>query len=310
MRFKHLDLNLLVALDALLRKRNVSRAAAEVNLSQSAMSNALARLRDYFNDQLLIQVGRKMELTPRAETLVEPVRDILLRINTAIEVQPEFIAAESSRSFNLMVSEYTTAVLMPSLAAIVSRASNNIGIRLLPQTASPEELLNSGDADLLIMPSLFLSKNHPSEPLYEDGYTCVVWEGSAAFGETMSAEDYLRASHVVADFRPGHMSFEGWFLREQGVERRVAVSTPSLLTACALVVETDWVATVHSRIARMAALNTPIRPMRPPFEIPTLVQAMQWHKSRTEDLGLTWLRQRLQEAAARIGPTRPIVAWN
>ena len=90
MRYKNLDLNLLVALDLLMAERNVSRAAEKMHISQSAMSNALSRLRDYFGDDLLVQSGRKMELTPRAEVLRVPVRDILVRVDASIATAPEF----------------------------------------------------------------------------------------------------------------------------------------------------------------------------------------------------------------------------
>lgn len=301
MRFKRLDLNLLVALDALLRERNVSRAAAEVNLSQSAMSNALTRLRDYFKDDLLVQVGRKMELTPLAETLAEPVRDVLLRVDTTIAVQPEFIPSESTRVFNLLVSEYTTTVLVPGLVKLIWREAKGISLRLLPQAAPPVELLTSGDADLLIMPSIFLPEGHPTEALYEDDYTCVVWRDSPVFGDAIGIDQYLDAAHIVTEFGTARHSYEGWFIKRQGIERRIAVSTPSLIAPCQLVVGTDWIATVHSRIARMAAQTLPIRLIPPPFAMPRLVQTIQWHRYRTQDLGLQWLRHRLHEAAGMIG---------
>ena len=99
MRFNKLDLNLLVALDALLTEQSISRAAEKIHLSQSAMSNALARLREYFDDELLIQVGRRMEPTPRAEVLRDAVNDVLRRIEGSIAAQPAFVAAESTREF-------------------------------------------------------------------------------------------------------------------------------------------------------------------------------------------------------------------
>ncbi|BAI75676.1 transcriptional regulator (plasmid) [Azospirillum sp. B510] len=300
MRFKRLDLNLLVALDALLRERNVSRAADGLNLSQSAMSNALARLRDYFNDDLLVQVGRKMELTPQAESLAESVRDILLRIDTAIAVQPEFIAADSKRTFNLLVSEYTTSVLMPTLLSLVHREAKNISFRFLPQNTSPEAMLTSGDADLLIMPENFIPPGHPSEQLYEDDFSCVVWRDSAAFGETLTVEEYLAASHIVAEFAAARASYESWFIKRYGAERRIAVVTPSFLTLCPLVVGTDCIATVHSRIARQALESLPIRLLPLPVEIPKLIQMVQWHKYRSQDPGLKWLRGHLRTAGQRI----------
>ena len=300
MRFKGLDLNLLVALDAMLKERNISRAAERIHLSQSAMSNALARLRGHFDDELLVQVGRKMELTPRAEALAEAVRDVLTRIDSTIVAQPEFVPAESTRTFRLLVSEYTTTVLMPTLLAMVWQESKGIGFELLPQVASPEQMLTNDDADMLIMPSAFMDASHPSDPLYEDDYSCVVWQGNSAIGETLSLDDFLAAPHVVATVGPDRTSLESWFLKRYGVTRRVQVTTPNLVAPCMLVIGTDRIATVHTRIASVAAETMPIRVLPTPFEFPRLVQAMQWHKYRTKDPGLTWLRERLRAAANAI----------
>jgi LysR family nod box-dependent transcriptional activator len=123
MRFNKLDLNLLVALDAMLLERNISRAAERLHVSQSAMSSSLARLRTYFDDPLLVQVGRRMELTPRAQALKEVVRDILGRVDTAIATRPQFDPAQSDREFRLLVSDYTLVTLMPHLLALVRRKS-------------------------------------------------------------------------------------------------------------------------------------------------------------------------------------------
>ena len=106
------DLNLLVTLDALLAEKNVTRAGMRMNLSQSAMSGALARLRDFFQDELLVPMGRKMVLTPLAEDLVQPVRDVLLQIQATVATKPHFEPATSTRHFTLAVSDYVTSVLM------------------------------------------------------------------------------------------------------------------------------------------------------------------------------------------------------
>ncbi|HJV91956.1 MAG TPA: LysR family transcriptional regulator [Azonexus sp.] len=301
MRFKHLDLNLLVALDAMLRERNISRAAERLHLSQSAMSNALARLREYFDDQLLVQVGRHMEPTPRAEALAEAVRDVLVRVDTAIVIQPEFIPAESHRVFRLLVSEYTTTVLIPVLLDLVWQESKNIGFDLLSQSSDPGRLLADGEADVLIMPNAYLGTGHPIEPLYEDEYVCVVWEANSLIGNTLDVDDYLAATHVVAQMGPHRKSvFEDWFSQQFGTPRNVQVVTQSLTAPCRLVVGTDRIATVQARLAREAVKTLPLRILPAPFEIPKMLQAMQWHKYRTQDPGIVWLRDRLLEAARQI----------
>jgi len=302
MRFKHLDLNLLVALDTMLTERNISRAAERLHLSQSAMSNALARLREYFDDQLLVPVGRHMEATPRAEALAEAVRDVLVRIDTAIVIQPEFIPAESNRVFRLLVSEYTTTVLIPTLLALVWQESQSIGFELLQQTRDPARLLADGEADILIMPEAYLGTEHPIEKLYEDDYVCVIWSGNSAIGEELSINDFLAAPHIVAQMGPNRASvFEDWFLQRYGKTRSIQVITPSLVAPCRLVVGTNRIATVQRRLADDAVKSLPLRVLPAPFEAPWMLQAMQWHKYRTQDPGIVWLRKRLHEAAQQIG---------
>lgn len=298
MRFNRLDLNLLVALDAMLKERSISRAADRMHLSQSAMSNALARLREYFDDELLVQVGRKLELTPRAEALQDAVRDVLVRIDTTIAASPEFVPAESSRVFRLLVSEYTSTVLMPTVLELAWKESRTVGFDLVPQTLEPEKLLVRGEADLLIIPRDWVASDQPSEPLFEEGYSCIVWEGNRRIGDTLSFEEYVGSGHVAVQFGPEKLpAFEGWFLKRFGIARRVEVTTPNMLAPCSLIIGTERIATVHTRLAQRAAASLPIRVLPPPIEIPRLTQSMQWHKYRTQDPGTTWLRKLLLEAS-------------
>ena len=120
MRFNKLDLNLLVALDHLLNLRSVSGAAARMNMTQSAMSNALLRLREYFGDDLLVKIGRRMELTPRGEALKDAVRDVLVRVEWTIATTADFDPARSDRQFNVLVSDYTLATLVPEGSGALS----------------------------------------------------------------------------------------------------------------------------------------------------------------------------------------------
>ena len=179
MRFKKLDLNLLVALDALLTEKNVTRAGERVFLSQSTMSNALSRLRQYFDDELLVQVGARMELTPRAALLHDAVRDVLVRIDTTIAAKPAFDPTESEREFTLFVSDYSMEVLIPGMLALASEQRSRVRFNLQPQVSQPHRHLERGEADLLIIPQAFCSPDHPLDGLFEDQFVCVVWRDSA-----------------------------------------------------------------------------------------------------------------------------------
>lgn len=303
MRFNKLDLNLLVALDALLIERNITRAAQRVHLSQSAMSNALGRLREYFEDDLLVQVGRRMEPTPRAQTLQEAVRDVLLRIDTSIAAVPQFDSTNSDREFILFVSDFTMEMLIPHALALAANKRSTVRFKFLPQVASPARALERGDADLLVIPRSYCSPDHPAEVLFDEEHVCVVWRESTAARAGMSYERYAEAGHVVMiPTDSGHPSFEGWFVERFGLSRRIAVTTYSFAALPFLVVGTELVATVHARLARCLVASLPIKILPVPLPMPQMQQAMQWHKYRATDPGLIWLRQLMKDAAALMDP--------
>ncbi|MBN3852221.1 LysR family transcriptional regulator [Paraburkholderia sp. Ac-20340] len=296
MRFNKLDLNLLVALDALLSERSISRAAERVHLSQSAMSNALARLREYFDDELLVQVGRKMEPTPRAEGLADAVRDVLVRVEATISTQPAFVPAESTRAFRLLVSDYTLTTLMPHVLARVYEAAPHIRIDLRPQVQHPERALERADADLLIIPREYCSADHPAETLLDEAFCCVLWEGSPLADAPLTREAYLDAGHIVVLPGQGQPALEDWFVQRLGVARRVEVTTYSFAAASQLVVGTQRIATVHRRLAKLAQRHEPIVIRDVPLHMPEMHQMVQWHKHRSADAGLVWLREQLRAA--------------
>jgi len=302
MRFNKLDLNLLVVLNALLTERSISRAAEKIHLSQPATSNALSRLRDYFEDELLVSSGRQLLLTPRAESLIEPVREVLMRIDSTIAAQPEFDPATESRDFTLLASDFTMTVLIPPLLEVLYKEAPGFRIHIRTQNDRPDEVLEQGKADFLIIPSQFLSKNHPSVALFEEDYVCVTWEGNTRVGERLVLDDFLSSGHVTANFSGERQSttFDSWFMDSFELTRRVEVTAPSMAALPAMVIGTDRIATVHRRIAERARTYLPVRLWEPPLKIPRLVQTLQWHKYKNNDAATLWLRQRLIDVAARI----------
>lgn len=309
MRFNRLDLNLLIALDALLSERSITRAAERLSLTPSAVSSALARLRDYFDDELLVQVGRKMEPTPRAEGLHDAVRDVLVRIDSTIAAQPRFDPSTSDRTFRIFVSDYSQLVLMPHLLALADDQGCTARFEFLPQVSNPQRSLERGEADLLIIPQGFMSPDHPQEVLYDEAFECVVWAHGPLARGAFDFDRYVAASHVV--MQPPNSageSFEGWFVRRYGITRRVAVTTYSFMAMPALVEGTACVATVHARLARLFVGRWPLvtRPMPLPME--NMRQSVQWHKYRTQDPGLRWLRGLLGQAVQRMDASPAVTA--
>ena len=299
MRFNKLDLNLLVALDHLLNLRSVSEAAVQMNMTQSAMSNALLRLREYFGDDLLVKFGRRMELTPRAEFLKDAVRDVLVRVEWTIATTADFSPAKSDRQFNVLVSDYTLATLIPKVLALCRKAELTVRFNFLHQVAGPERLLERGDVDLLIIPKEFCSRQHPFEVILEEDFCAIVWSDAELAREKLTRRSFAEASHVVMRTPDGAQSLELVFFRKHDLVRRVEVATYSFNTMALLLVGTNRIATIHRRLAEQAAQKLPIRILELPYRLPRMQQAIQWHKYRSQDAGLIWLRGVFREAAAQ-----------
>ena len=301
MRFKQLDLNLLVALDNLLALQSVSQAADRMNMSQSAMSNALTRLRTYFNDPLLVQVGRRMELTPRAEAMQAAIRDILVRVEATIETAPDFDPTQSTRAFHILLSDYTMTTLAPIVLNLAAQEGATVRFHFLPQIASPFVLLDQGEADLLIAPRVYCSADHPIENVYSDEFVCLVWKDGVHGGRELTPPRFEEAGHVVMVPTGQAQTVESQALLDMGIQRRVEVRSYSFSALPNLVVGNDRIATVHGHIARVAAQNLPVEIHPLPFDMPPMDQAMQWHAYRESDPGLTWLRDLFLRAGRLMG---------
>jgi LysR family nod box-dependent transcriptional activator len=298
MRFNRLDLNLLVALDVLLSEKSITRGAKRLNLSQSATSGVLARLRDYFKDELLVLVGRNLVLTPLAVSLSEPVRDVLLQIQSTIEIKPEFDPHTAKREFRLIASDYVSTVLLGELGRRIGAIAPGITLDVFPTTLSAIEQLDRGDVDLVILPRKFISESQPTEVLFEETYTCIVWAGNDQVGDRLSLDQYMGLGHVSSRFGASVTSFEEWFLKDKGYDRRIEVTTTNFTSIPHFVIGTNRIATMHTRLARTLARYYPIRLVPPPLTIPKVDMCMQWNRFLDQDPAHLWLRALLAEVAS------------
>lgn len=299
MRFHRFDLNLLVALDALLTERNVTRAAQRLNIGQSAASAALARLREYFRDDLLVASGRELRLSALALTLVEPVRATLRQAQATLQLQPGFDPASSERHFALETSDYVIQVLGADLVRRVGQAAPRMRLSLLRRTPDTLERLDRGLIDLLLVPDFFPASPHPSEPVFEDRYVCLAWRDHPTLGERLDQAAYFSLGHVASrqrDTRP--YAFEDAHLPKGGPERRIEVFVDDFVSLPELVVGTERLATVQRRIAERAlAQGLPLRLWPVPFSVPPLRQTVRWHATADGDPALRWLREQVRAAA-------------
>lgn len=299
MRFHHLDLNLLVVLDTLLTEQNITRAAKRLNVSQSAASGLLARLRDYFGDELLVQVGRRMLPTPLAQGLAEPVRRVLLDIQSTIVNKPDFDPLTCKRHFKMVASDFVTTVFLSPLAQRLQVRAPHISIDIQPTANHYNEMLTQADVDFVIMPDHYLSDMHPKELLFEDTYQCVVWREHPSVGEQLSLEQYLELGHVAVNFGSARApSFDEEFLQRYGKSRRVELTTSSFNTLPHLLVGTHRIAVMQTRLAALYCTYLPLKVLAPPVKLPRLREFTQWNKFLDGDPAHRWMRNLMREVAS------------
>jgi LysR family transcriptional regulator, nod-box dependent transcriptional activator len=305
MRFHRLDLNLLLALDALLTWQNVTRAAERLCVSQSAMSGCLSRLREHFQDELIVRVGRRMVLTPLGASLAGPLRDLLAQAETLVTAKPAFDPASSERSFVILASDYAAQVLMLRMVQRVVQAAPRIRINIEMLTQEGIENFDRGEAELLLIPEQFAARTCDREHIFDEEYVCVVWSGNKRVGRFLSIDQYLSMPHVVVRIPHGRqVTQDQQHLDRLGYERVVAATTPTFALAPIFVVETDRIATVQSRLARQYAKYLPLRVLPSPIKFPILREVLQWQPHLASDPAIHWFRDVMKLTAREIEPIR------
>ncbi|ACL58906.1 LysR family transcriptional regulator [Methylobacterium nodulans] len=301
MRFKGLDLNLLIALDALMKERNLTRAACSINLSQPAMSAAVARLRAYFRDELFIMRGRKLIPTSRAEELAAPVREALLHVQLAIISREKFKPAQSDRCFRIILSDFMTVVFFRNILERVALEAPDVSFELHDLADDPDELLRRGETDFLIFPELFMSNAHPRASLFDETLVCVGCCTNKQLSRQLTFERYMSMGHVVAKFgRTRKPSIEEWFLLEHGIKRRIDVVVQSFSMIPSMLLGTDRIGTIPLRLAKYFAKSMPLQVVELPLPLPAFTEAVQWPALHNADPASIWMREIFFQEASRM----------
>ena len=301
MRFNRLDLNLLVALDALLSTRSVSRAAEKLFLSQPATSLSLGRLRDYFADELLVPVGKTYVLTPLAQELAKPVRNVLLQIQTITRTQPSFDPATSSRRVTIESSDYVISVLLSEVVRRAEKLAPLMQFDLRAISPQTPEHLDSGEVELLIAPEFATVPGHPFEPLFEDDFSCIVAESHPFAEAGMTVDQYFGAAHVGVEWGGGRrLTYDARLISTSRRLRRQDVIAPNFTLVPELLSGTSRVATLPTRLARQMAQRHSLRVISCPVAISSFEERLQWHKYQERDPAILWLRSFLREVAASL----------
>jgi LysR family transcriptional regulator, nod-box dependent transcriptional activator len=303
MDFHGLDLNLLVALDVLLEEKNITRTGERIHVCQSATSGILAKLRDFFSDELLVQIGHRMVLTPLAEELILPVRELLQQAQLLLDRSQEFVPADSHRRFRIMLSDYVETVLASSVFRRMETEAPHVCIELLSLslTDAAGEILERGEVDFLIAPESEISGTHPSETLFDDKYVCALWSENPFVGQEITIDQYLSLGHVGISF--GKKRYHSWdegLLKQRGYNRRVEIVASSFSVMANYLIGTSRIATMHRRLANYYSHILPLRIVDLPFEAIRLVEKLQWHQYLDRSPSHLWLRNIFQEEADRM----------
>ncbi|WP_342723685.1 transcriptional regulator NodD1 [Bradyrhizobium sp. B097] len=305
MRFNGLDLNLLVALDALMTERNLTAAARKINLSQPAMSAAIARLRTYFRDELFTMRGRELVPTPGAETLAGPVREALLHIQLSIISRDRFDPTQSARRFRVILSDFMTIVFFRRIVDRIAQEAPAVRFELLPFSDERDELLRRGEVDFLILPEPFMSSAHPKATLFDETLVCVGCRTNKQLSRQLTFEKYISMGHVTAKFgRAPRPNLEEWFLLEHGLKRRIEVVVQGFSLIPPILVDTCRIGTMPLRLARHFEQQMPLRIVEPPLPLPTFTEAVQWPALHNTDPASMWMRRILLEEASNIASAR------
>lgn len=300
MNLRSIDLNLLVALNALLTEIHVTRAAQKIGLSQPAMSNALSRLRHIFKDDLLVRTATGMQTTPRAQELAEPVRQLLRQIERVLDSESAFDPATSSRSFTLRLSDLLGLLLLPSLFNRLKREAPSIEFDIvhMPPTRTVEAL-EKDEVDMAVSMGLSHSSSIESELLMTDRMVCVMRKGHPAATKSLSLENFLAARHLKVSMSPTDLRFVDDVLARQGLARRVALNVPHWLLVPHILEQSDLLSVMPRRLA--TALGRPSLSIKDlPFASESFEWSMYWHKRHHGNQSLLWLRKSLREIAKKL----------
>jgi DNA-binding transcriptional LysR family regulator len=293
---RSIDLNLLVALDALLAERNVTRAARRLNLSQPALSAQLARLRDLFGDPLLLPAQRGMIPTQRALELREPLHRALEEVRGVLVAGSSFAPSAAELTLSIAASDYVQYAVLTPLAIALSREAP--GVRLAFRTIDAANLLSQmerGEVDLALMTPETAPEQLRMRVLFEERYVAILRRDHPAVRDGLDLDAFCSLEHVIVSPQGG--GFTGpadAALAAYGRSRRVVLSAPGFLIVPEIVARSDRVALVPERIAR--AQTDRLRMFEPPVPVPGFSMAMVWHHRTTDHPAQQWLRARLQAA--------------
>lgn len=310
-RLRCMDLNLLLVFDALYRHGSVVAAAGELAMSPSAVSHALARLRDAMSDALFVRYGNAMQPTARAEQMAHTVADALQGLNSCLEGVRRFEPASSQQSFVFAATDFTAFALLPALVEALEKCAPHLRIQIIysAHRDSLEEMAAGRVHFAIGMRNGQAADQDGVESLhcFEDDYVVAASGQHPTIQQTLSLEQYLAARHVVVTPWVDAASVVNAALERQGLQRDVAVQLPSLLAAPFIVARSSYLITLPRRLALALCNTLPLAIYPTPFPIPPYALEVYFHRRHAGTPGHAWLRDQILavlDTPPATGPTQ------
>lgn len=288
-----IDLNLLVAFDALMAERSVTRAGARIGRTQPAMSAALSRLRSLLRDELFVRSPAGLQPTPRALDLAEPLGHALADIQRTLGFTQAFDPRSSAVTLNLGLSEHPTYVLLPRLAEMLQTAAPAITLRIRGFTARDEAvaMLDAGGVDLTIsVPPTTAMGRILTRPLFEERFVCIVRKGHAAAGAPLDLETFLGLSHLLVSPEGDRFGYVDAALAKQGLKRRIALTLPHMQAVPALIARSNMISTVMGGAVAASGHADALCVLAPPLDLDPVRFVMSWHRRNDVHPAQRWFR--------------------
>lgn len=301
MDFHGIDLNLLAAFDALMNERNVTRAAAQVGVSQPAMSAALSRLRKLFGDPLFLRSADGLLPTPRAREFAEPISQALRQIEATLVRKPDFVPGEAKLVVNLGLSDYPAFVLLPALLEALAEQAPGISINVhaFSDRDHAVDLLDAGAIDAAIgVPPTHPEGRILTRPILHDEFVTIIASKHPAARRGMSMKTYLSLPHALASPEGQRHGLVDQALAQQGRQRTLALTLPQMFALPAVVARTGMAATVMKRVALNSPAGRKLAFFPPPVALPEIVFHLIWHRRSDGHPAQQWLRTLIESVAS------------
>ncbi|MGY4495837.1 LysR family transcriptional regulator [gamma proteobacterium L18] len=293
MNLSKVDLNLFIVFDAIYTEANLTRAGQIVGITQPAVSNALARLRETFNDPLFVRTAQGMVPTPMAQNIIGPVRNALSLLRVSVQESRIFNPLQANKTFRISMTDLTEAVILPPMFQRLRRLAPAVVIEsFLCKRRETTKELAAGRLDFAVDAPLNTDPQVRHVKLMEDQYVCALRKGHPLTKEKISLDDYLALTHIHISSRRNGLGYVDLALGKMGLQRKIALRSQHYLMASQVLQQTDMVMTVPERFARRHDLNYVALPVN---DVPPVETHLYWHESTDQDPANRWMREQMIE---------------